>query len=371
MKIGVMLSPFGESKPSGLGVFVRNLAITLAENNPHWDFTFFVRGKHDYLKEFDQYKNVHYSQLPDTFLWKDIACLRNGDIDVWLYINPSLPFFILPKKSIVTALDFGVLYPDRDITWLGFVKKKLGYLLQSRSLQRTTYVLCTSHATKSDVHKFFPEVPDGKVDVAMCGFTPVCEKYVPTAVNQLPDDYFLMVGVIKARKNQHTAVLAFIAAKKMGLKAKLVIAGKGEGVYYKSLLNLIDQSEYKNDIFLLGFVSNEQLVTLYKNARALVFPSHVEGFGMVLVEAMSCGVPVISSSNGAQGEVAEGYGITVDSNDISGFVHAMLALEVDATRINLVEKSKVRSRDFSWERTASVYREAIKMSVGESSDCMM
>jgi glycosyltransferase involved in cell wall biosynthesis len=354
MNVGIILAPFGIKNPSGLSAYVLNLTLALVNKNQHWHFTIFIKGVHD-VSMFSTYSNVTIVFLPVTFLWKDIAYSKHKAVDVWLYNNPNMPFFVTPKKSVLTALDFGAFYPDTELSLRERIEILFSKFLQYTALQKVTHVLCTSYATKDDLHRLFPSINKAKVTVAMCGFTRVCEQYVGAVIQDLPRDYYLVVGVIKPRKNQLTAVQAFIAGKEQGLTGKLIICGKGKGEYFDSLMRTIETSKYKDEIIYFGYCSNEELVTLYKHARALVFPSHVEGFGMPIMEAMSCGTPVITSSNGALGEAAGDAALTVDSRDVVGFMHAMQQFENDSVRQHYIKKGPERSLEFSWEKSADVY----------------
>lgn len=358
MKVGIILTPYGEKEPAGLGAFVLNLTLELVKQKRDWDFLIFIKGVHD-TSIFDEFENVTIKYISDTFMWKDVAFLRNRDVDIWLYNNPSLPIFFKPQMSVLTALDFGIFYTNESSGLVNILKLKLFKYLQYSALKKVSHVLCTSSATKNDLHSFFPSIMEKKVTVVMCGFTRICEKYDPISVEDLPSDYYLVVGVIKPRKNQITAVKAFILAKENGLKGKLVICGKGASKYFNELIEIIQKSDYKDDISYLGYCSNGELVTLYKNARALIFPSKVEGFGMPVVEAMSCGVPVITSSNGALGEVAEGYALTVESSDVEGFSDAIRIFEDDLKRDHYIKIGLQRANEFSWEKSAQEYAKVL------------
>lgn len=359
MKVGIILAPFGEARPSGLSAYVLNLTLELLRQNTNWQFLICIKGVYD-TSVFDGYENVTIQNFPNSFLWKDIAAFQNRDVDIWLYNNPNMPLLFKPKRSIVTALDFGAFYPDEELSIKERINRLVSKLLQYDALRSTSQVVCTSYATKNDVHTFFPSIEEKKVSVAMCGFTRICEKYTPASIENLPADYYLLVGVIKPRKNQLTVVEAFIEAKKKGLKSKLVICGKGSNEYFATVMETVNNSDCKDDIIYFGYCTNEELVTLFIHARALVFPSHVEGFGMPIVEAMSCGTPVICSSNGALGEVAEGYALTVDSRDTKGFGNAMLTLEDDTIRDSYIAKGKIRASEFSWEKSAQTYAQTMR-----------
>ncbi len=358
MKVGIALSPYSEQSPSGLGVFILHLSQALIEQKPDWKFVVCVKGNPN-TDVFSKYKNVSVHFLPHTFLWKDLAVIKNRDVDVWLYLNPTLPFFARPKKSIVIVPDLSSYYDSFELPFVARCKRMGLQYIEKLSFKRAAHVVAISEATKVDVHKFFPFVAPETVSVAMCGFTRVCEIYESDAHLDVPESYYLMVGVVKPRKNQRTAIQAFIKARDAGLQAKLIIVGKRANEYAREIEEVAKNSGYSEDIIFKGYVTNEELVTLYTKARAFVFPSHIEGFGMVIVEAMSCGVPVISSANSAQGEVANGYALTVDSHDVDGFASAMLTLQDDSVREELIKKGYERASHFSWEKSAATYAEVI------------
>lgn len=354
MKVGIILTPYGEKDPAGLGGYILNLALALVSGYPKIEFVVCIRGTHD-ASTFSCYKNVTVKNMPDSIFWKDIAHVANRDVDVWIYNNPNIPLILKPKKMLVIALDFGVFYQKKKTISPALIKVYCNKILQHHALKRATGVLCISNTTRLDLLNFFPDIKKEKVKVSASGFTRVCDKYHEASVENLPGAYFLLVGVIKPRKNQIVAVKAFTLAKKRGLKGKLVISGKGVGEYYGQMMQAISQSEFSADIIYLGYSSNEQLVTLYKNAQALVFPSHIEGFGMPILEAMSCGTAVITSKKGAMEEVAGGSAVTVDSNDVEGFAEAMLRLEDDSFRLHYETKGIERANEFSWKKTAEQF----------------
>jgi len=121
------------------------------------------------------------------------------------------------------------------------------------------------------------------------------------------------------------------------------------------------------DVIYNGYLPRKEQAALVAGAKALVYPSLYEGFGLPLVEAMQCGVPVIASNASCLPEVLGGAGVLVDPNDPGSLKDRLLELMDDkdlATRLG--EKSLKRSQDFSWKKcaqeTLSVYKRAINLS---------
>lgn len=358
MKIGIILNPYGIKNPSGLSRFILNLTHEMIRQAPFDTFVLFLRGSFDVI-DFNEYNNVEIRFIKDSIFWKDIAYLNSKDIDIWLYNNLGLPLVFKPKKSIAIALDFGNFYDYEKTSHKRSLAIKLQKIFQGRSMRIATNIVCTSFSTKNDIHRFFPEVSEKKILVSMCGYTPPCEVFSSEPIKDLPKSFYLLVGVIKQRKNQLTAIEAFIKAKEMGLKSHLVITGKGVGEYYEQVMDLIVGSSFKKDIHYLGYRSNEEMVTLYQRARALIFPSHVEGFGMPILEAMSCGAPVIISSHPSLIEAAEGAALVSDPSDVEGFMKALIQFEDDHLREEYKQKGFIQAKKFSWRRSASEYLDII------------
>jgi glycosyltransferase involved in cell wall biosynthesis len=127
------------------------------------------------------------------------------------------------------------------------------------------------------------------------------------------------------------------------------------------LPGLIGQFGLSERVRLTGFVSEEELATLYAHAHGLVMPSLYEGFGLPVLEAMACGTPVVSSNASSLPEVAGDAGLLVDPHDVDGLAAAIDRLAHDPLlRADLAKRGIERARTFSWARTAretvAVYR---------------
>ena len=159
--------------------------------------------------------------------------------------------------------------------------------------------------------------------------------------------YFLHIGELNfVRKNLVRLIDAFLKSRELGLKHNLIIVGK----HTKELENICTN---KPGIFLLGWISNNDLLELIQGADVFLLPSIHEGFGMPLVEVMSCGIPCISSNTHSPPEVIGDAGILVNPYSETEISNAMLSLANNSKLlVELSEKSLKRSYDFSWEKNA-------------------
>ncbi len=175
--------------------------------------------------------------------------------------------------------------------------------------------------------------------------------------------FLLMVGSVEKRKNIETAIRAFELLREEVRDLGLVIAGM-DGHRAEDVTAAIAASPARGAIHRLGFVDEPMLAALYRNASAFLYPSLYEGFGLPILEAMSAGVPVITSNHGAMAEAAGHAALLVAPTDAVALAEAARALLFDADRARrLVELGRERARAHTWrlcaERTLEAYRSAM------------
>lgn len=168
--------------------------------------------------------------------------------------------------------------------------------------------------------------------------------------------YILTVSTLEPRKNLTNTIVAFdsLVEENPELEVNLVIVG-GQGWKSKGLTKV----KNKNRVIFTGFVDENDLPVLYNQAETLCYVSFYEGFGLPLLEAMSCGTPVIFGDNSSMRELFTNYGLSADPCDVNDIKNQMLRMLKD-TNLN-VELSKIalkRSFDFSWRKTAEKTLEA-------------
>ncbi len=178
---------------------------------------------------------------------------------------------------------------------------------------------------------------------------------------QLPAQYFLVLGTIEPRKNILTLLRAYCGLPdKVRTAYPLLLVG-GWGWNAADVADFLDREARHRGVRHLGYFPEKHLPVLYNGARALLFPSHYEGFGMPAAEMLACGGAVIASMAGALVEVAGKCAHLVDARDVDGWRHAMHRAAVDAEWWARLRQGAVAAAGaFTWERcaadTLSAYR---------------
>jgi glycosyltransferase involved in cell wall biosynthesis len=274
---------------------------------------------------------------PRDAVWYPFLLGRVRDVDVL-----HCPTFRGPLRSrspvVVTAHDLAVLrHPDAFNRW----SRTYAPFVVPRVLRAARKVIAVSHFTRHELVELVglsPEriavIPNG-VDEAFTADGPAAE-----------GEYVLTVGTLEPRKNlERTAD----AARRLGVELR-VVGARGWGSIEAG----------GNGVRWLGRVPDSELAALYRGARVVAYPSLYEGFGIPVLEAMACGVPVVTSSGGATEEVAAGAAELVDPLDASSIAAGIeRAFE---RRRELVARGLDRARAFTWaavaDATVAVYEAA-------------
>ncbi|MEM7034514.1 MAG: glycosyltransferase family 1 protein [Chloroflexota bacterium] len=357
---------------AGIGRYTRGLVQTLAELDQQNAYTLVITRDSPQDGLFPLPPNFQVKVLPLSERWLTILWHRLYlplYIDRWagpfdLFHSPD---FVLPPLKdavgLVTVHDLSFMrHPD------GAVPKLRQWLDQvvPWSIARATHVLADSHSTQQDL-QILLKTPPEKISVVGAGvetrFQPISDQTRRRQVQQkyqLPPHFVLGLGTLEPRKNFLGLIQAFeqIAAECPDLH--LVIGG-GKGWLYDAIFTAAQTSIVTDRIHLIGYVADEDLPTLYSLAAVFAYPSHYEGFGIPVLEAMSCGTPVVTADNSSLPEVAGEAALLVDSNDITGCAQAIKDLVTQPTlRQQKIAAGLQQADQFRWSVAAtklmSVYK---------------
>lgn len=176
----------------------------------------------------------------------------------------------------------------------------------------------------------------------------------------IEDEYFFYVGTLEPRKNIGRLIDAYrLLLDKKKDAPKLVIGG-GKGWKYGAIYEKLDSPELKSNVIFTGFVSDEDLPLLMRGARAFVFPSLYEGFGMPPLEAMACGCPVLCSNAASLPEIVADAGLSVDPYDVNALFEALYSLSCDDALCARLSRDGIeRAKRFSWEKSAETLKDEL------------
>lgn len=281
-------------------------------------------------------------------VWEQIDLLRASSSGVLINLCNSGP--VLHGNSFTIIHDAMVFRTGGNFSrayrlW----HKTLGYMLAKRSAIGTVSAFSRGELRKYLGVKSAFIVPNSCEHLA--NVMPSPEIVGKLGLSTSP--FFLFVGNLTPNKNLKLAIEAMTTLGETGVK--LVIVGSLDSSVFGSAI----KADAPN-VHFTGHLSDEEVVALYKNAVALVFPSLYEGFGIPPLEAMLHGCPVISSDIPPVKEVCGDAALYFASGEKAGMVENLRKLLDDETlRQNLIQKGHARAALFSWDRSATLLRDAI------------
>ena len=281
--------------------------------------------------------------------------LITGVIDIYHSPDFTLPPTLQGLPTLLTVHDLSFLR-DPESASPGL----RGYLevAVKRSVRIATHVLADSESTKDDLVELYL-TPADKITVLYPGvssdFRPIMD---PAEIKQVrkryklgQEPFVLSVGTLQPRKNHLTLIKAFELA--LGdSEYNLVLAG-GDGWSYDAVYELVESRGLQKRVLFPGFIEDANLAALYSSADIMAFPSLYEGFGLPVLEAMACGVPVFASSVSSLPEVTGDAALLVDPSNVEDMADAMLKLTENVDlRQSIREKGLERAEQFSWQASA-------------------
>ena len=343
---------------------IRNLQIIDTKN----EYFIFVKPDEDntVIKQTENFKIVEIPGGPyplwEQFKLPRIAKLYNCDI---LHCTSNTAPYSKKTPLITTLHD--IIYMEGSISKLLTSKaslyQKFGNLYRriivSRVVKNSKRLITVSNFEKENITNFLKlennniqTVYNGvnktfKVSIDANQISRVKTKY------KLPENYVLHIANKDPRKNTKKVLIAFKEYLKItNSTQKLLMLGcKKDDL--KIMLKEIDAMDIYEHIILTGYVSDEDLPIIYQLSELFLFPSLREGFGIPIIEAMACGVPVITSNTSSMPEVAGNAAYLIDPNKTEEISQGILKIMADNTfKKQLIEKGLKRSKEFTWNNTA-------------------
>lgn len=308
---------------------------------------------------------------PLARLWREHYLLpracRKEKVDLLHCPKSAIPLFS-PCPTVVTLHD---LIPLRHPETEKFAARVYWNIQIPIAARRSSFIITDSEHARQEIIEDY-QVDPARITAVMLGFNPdMLEKResrdaeAVRAKYALPETYILYVGTIQPRKNIDTLIEAYyrLSGKRADMP-KLVIAGR-KGWLYDKLFARINELRLTEKIIFTGFVPDEELPYIYDGAKLFVYLSFFEGFGLPPLEAMACGVPVVTSDTTSLPEVVGDAGITVPPSNVEAVAAAITRLlDEPGYASSLSCLGRKRAELFSWEaaaiETVKIYQAVLK-----------
>lgn len=358
-------------KLDGIGWFTYHIVKRWVEKNPGVHFYFLFDRPYD--NSFIFGKNVTPIVVSPParhpflwYVWYEWMIPRelekiNPDVFISLDTYTSTRW----KGRKITAIhDIAFALFDGQV---GSLTEKFLRYYTPKYIQCSDKIVTVSHSTKKDLVDFY-NCPESKIIVSNNAASSVYQPMSSERIFQFKleniqsCDYFIFVGSIHPRKNVVNLLKAFETYKRKSQNnTKLVLIGR---IWkYNEMREYLSLMAFKNEVVLVPHSSPEVIAQWVASSIALLMVSIYEGFGVPIIEAMACGVPVICSNVSSMPEVAGDAAIFVSPNNIEEISNALSEIEQNSTLRNLLSVNALtQSRKYNWEDAAEVIWEAIETS---------
>jgi glycosyltransferase involved in cell wall biosynthesis len=346
---------------AGNETYAVNLVEALAEIDRENEYTVYVTKAEAVLRFEGRWPNVRVRRtLPHTPLVRIpltlSAELRRRPVDL-LHVQYTAPP-LAPCPVVATIHDLSFEHLPETFKLRSRVQLRLTVRATAR---RAAHVIAPSEFTRRDLIETYKLDPARVTTIPLAVstlFRPVEDAGEVERVRRrygIEGEYVLAVGSIQPRKNLERLVRAYSSLRAERGRSnlpQLVLVGKKAWLYGRTL-KAVEEEGLAGSVVLTGYVSEGDLPALYTGALCFAYPSYFEGFGLPPLEAMSCGVPVLTGNLTSLPEVVGDAGLTVDPFDTEAIALALGRLIDDAAlRASLRERGLRRARGFNWRATA-------------------
>lgn len=370
MKIGIDARFFNES---GVGRYLRNLIENLKILDKKGEYLIFLLPKD--INGFENTKNFQKTEA--DFKWYGFAeqfkfpnLLKHHQVDLMHFPHFNVPLFY-SGKFVVTIHDLihqhHSMKRSTTLNPFAFKIKQIGYrkvfknaaqkaekvLVPSKSVQQ---LLISEWRVEEEKIIITPEAVDDKIIKLSQAVLKSESQRILNKFN-ITKPFIFYVGNAHPHKNVEGLIAAFMKLKEKYSSLKLVLSGNDHFFWQR-----IKNENNSPDIIYTGFISDEKLVALYKQAAVFVLPSFEEGFGIPILEAMACCCPVAASNAASLPEVGGDAAVYFDPGDRGDMCEKIdIVLKSEETRKTLITKGLKKYKEFSWEKlakqTLEVYRQ--------------
>lgn len=372
MKIGIEGQRLFRKKKHGMDMVALELIKNLQDLDHENEYYIFVKPDEDRsaLQETSNFKIIELKGGPYP-IWEQIAlpkaALKYG-CDILHCTSNTAPFF--SKIPVITILHDIIYMESSYLTILNSSAtsyQKLGNIYRKlvvpRVVKKSKKVITVSHFEKNRINEFFGIKGNGKLDAIYNGvsehFKPITDIQELKRIKEkykLPDNYFFFLGNTDPKKNTKGTLKAFSDFLKQTKSNHKLVMLDYDIIELNKLLIEINDTALINHIVLTGYVTNTDLPAIYAQCDVFLYPSLRESFGIPMLEAMSCNVPVITSNTSSMPEIAADAAHIINPSQPVEITRGLIEiLNNDTYRKSLCDKGLERSKQFSWRNMAKEY----------------
>lgn len=351
MTIGIEAERANNRVKTGVEHYAKQLILHLAQIDTQNQYILYLRTQpEDWFLKLPA--NFKVKVLPFPIFWTQLRLsweMLWHKPDVLFVPASTLP--LIHPKSVYTEHDVAwVYYPEIFTFYMRWFHRVFSWLARVSSAK----IIAISKATKNDLIKHYG-VEENKIVVVPHGYQKTNKDFTSISAEveaKLPEKYILFLSTIQPRKNVIGLIEAFRELKNEHpqLPHKLVVVGKA-GWKYEESLRVIEQN--KDIVIYLGHVGDEERWPIFHRADLFIHPSFYEGFGMWILEAFECEVPVAVSNNSSLPEVGGDAALYFDPHNKGEIKQTIIKVLTNKDLANeLVKKGSEQIKQFSWERCA-------------------
>jgi len=372
MKIAINTLSIFPGQIGGGETYLVNLLRSLEKIDNINDYYLFVNKKNHYL--FPSSKNFQKifcqgseNSRPLRISWEQFVLprqIKDKKIDILFSPANISPVFFLPCKSVLTIQDLCWVHFGEYLPWN---ERKFLKFLVTKSAKKANKIITPSESTKREIISYLGIKKEKIITIylAPSEFFRADKESNKIRQKNLPEigsEFILTLGTTHHHKNFSRLLEAYLLLKKQNksFKHKLILAGM-PGRAHSEIIEKVKNLKLEKDVIIKGRISDEELKPLYYGADLFVLPSLCEGFGIPVLEAMACGIPVVSSNSTSLPEVVGDAGLLFDPCDINDMIKKIrMVLEDPNFQQELKKKGFERVQNFSWEKAAKQTLETFK-----------
>lgn len=366
MKIGIDVTPMFRQR-GGVGWYTYHLITFLAHIDKKNTYVLYCEPSSRVSDDFS-ITQPNFS-IVKVSKWNMRSQARYDHIELFHGTNYKLPAYG-KCGSVVTVHDLALeRFPHHSRKFFG---QRWASWKSQKTFTRADRIIAVSQHTAQDLHAYY-KIPSEKIDVVYHGssFGSSHAHNVTGTLSNLShvyglgeSAYILHVGGGEPRKNISTLLEAYAMLGDLRSHYKLLLVG-AMGPWKEQIMRQVKQLQLQDSVIAADYVTYEELQVLYQNAALFVYPSLYEGFGIPPLEAMSSGVPVITSNTSSLPEIVGDAAVMIDPMCPQDFMTSIaIALTNVEFRKELIKKGLARAKKFSWEQAArdtlAIYNDVVK-----------